>query len=478
MVTSVKPPGATFFSAINRASSSKDDAAGVERWIHLAQNHDVKLRSLPGSSSVQVLARCGHPERAERLLISLHKDNIAIDTSTYNLVVSAFAKQGDADGAERVVRLMCEHEVEPDVVTLGAAVHASAKDGMKERAEAIFDLILHRGKTQPDAVGFNALINASVKAGDTKRAELWLSKMIEVGVAPSVVSYTTVLHAHARNGDIDAADKCLASMQQTGVEANVVSYTALIHACVKAGDIPRAERWFEVMQAAGIQANAVSYSSLLNVCAKAGDYERAEKWLVQMCRDGVAPTEVCFNNVIDACAKANCPERAEAWLWRLAGKEDSAEDAPALEARGLGLAPTRQSFTSAAQAYGKLGFYKQVERLLEKMEDYGMAMDEFSLTVQLSAYGRARPRQREYAEAAFRRHHARKLPITRPAFRVLKSLLTAGRLQELLEDLKLKAEDLPEFPDNKKPRSSVSRDAELKAQRCMRPQTSNTPHHN
>jgi len=116
--------------------------------------------------------------------------------------------------------------------------------------------------------------------------------------------------------------------------------------------------------------------------------------------------------------------------------------------------------------------------LLEKMEDYGMAMDEFSLTVQLSAYGRARPRQREYAEAAFRRHHARKLPITRPAFRVLKSLLTAGRLQELLEDLKLKAEDLPEFPDNKKPRSSVSRDAELKAQRCMRPQTSNTPHHN
>jgi len=347
---------------------------------------------------------------------------------SYNSVINAWAKKGDATGAERLVVLMCRKEVEPDVVTLGVAVHACAKAGDMARAEAIFEKIVSRGRTQPDAIGYNALINAAVKAGDTVRAEHWLSTMLTSGVAPSVVSYTTVLHAHARAGNIEKAEEGLERMLQDGIDANVVSYSALIHACVKAGDVERAEKWFNIMRDRGIQANTVSYSVLLNVCAKAGDFQRAEKWLDTMYVDNLMPNVVCYNNVIDACAKAGHPDRAEIWLRHLTGEQQSQwQQDPTL-------APTRQSYTTAAQAYASQGMYLDVERLIEEMEGRGITKDEFSLTVLLSAYSRSRPRKRERAEAAFRDYIARSLPVTKPPLRVLRSIVGGQRYEKLLAE--------------------------------------------
>jgi len=173
-------------------------------------------------------------------------------------------------------------------------------------------------------------------------------------------------------------------------------------------------------------------------CAKAGDSQRAERWLEQMCKDGVLPTEVCYNNVIDACAKAACPERAEHWLRCLTGDQAVVD----CFTHGRGLAPTRQSFTAAAQAYAKEGSFKDVERLMGQMEDHGIAMDEFCITVQLTSYARARPRQKDLAEVAFRHYCKRGLKITKRPLRVLKSVLGAPRFAELLQELHVKVPNL------------------------------------
>jgi len=264
------------------------------------------------------------------------------------------------------------------------------------------------------------------------------------GVSPSVVSYTTVIHAHARSGNVDAAEQGLERMLAADVEANVVSYSALIGACAKAGDVERAERWFDRMRSAGIRGNNVSYSVLLNVCAKAADHERAEKWLEAMCADGVAPNAVCFNNVIDACAKAGLPERAEMWLQRLcqvdrrlAASCSPTNEGITVEAAASAVRPTRQSFTTAAQAYATRGSWSDAERIIEEMECRGMSMDEFSLTVLLSAYSRGRPRQRERGEAAFRRHAMAGLPITKPPLRVLRSLVGSARFEVLCNEMQI-----------------------------------------
>jgi pentatricopeptide repeat domain-containing protein 1 len=215
-----------------------------------------------------------------------------------------------------------------------------------------------------------------------------------------------------------------------GVEANVVSYCALIQACVKEGDVERAELWFHRMQDRGITANVVSYSGLINVCAKAGDAVRAEKWLGEMSAAGIQPNAVCYNNVIDACSRAGDGPRAEAWLRRLCELWRAGPGRSALK-------PTRQSFTAAAQAFSVKGAWQDAERIFDGMRDIGLDMDEFSLTVLLSAYWRGRPRQPVRAEAAFRRHVVDGLPVTRPALRVLRSALGVQRYGEVLAELGL-----------------------------------------
>jgi len=413
MVSAGVDPDTVSFNTLIKAHARASDIAGAERWLVRARKQGVHLDAFGYNAVIAAAARSADPETAEHWLRQMLEDGSQPDVVSYNSVIHAWAKQGDGQGAQRLIKLMCENGVEPDVVTLGVAVHACARAGDADRAEEVFRTIVARGHTKPDAISYNALINAAVKAGNTERAEKWLASMIEAGVAPSVVSYTTVLHAHARAGQVDAAERGLERMLADGVEANVVSYSALIHACVKAGDVVRAEKWFEQMRKQGVQANAVSYSTLLNVCAKAGDFARAERWLELMCTDGVAPNVVCYNNVIDACSKAGRADRAELWLRRLVGDEPETGTA-AKFTRPAGLTPTRQSYTTAAQAHATHGAWVDVERLLAEMEARGIQMDEFSLTVLLSAYSRSRPRQRERAETAFGHYCERGLHVTRP----------------------------------------------------------------
>mmetsp|Transcript_48166 Transcript_48166/g.90198 ORF Transcript_48166/g.90198 Transcript_48166/m.90198 type:complete len:945 (+) Transcript_48166:123-2957(+) len=448
-------PDAVSFNTVVKAHARSGNISGAEQWLMRAHRQAVQVDAYGYNAIIAAAARCGDPKTAEHWLIRMLQDGACPDVVSYNSVINAWAKHCNAVRAERLVDMMCENSVEPDVVTLGAAVHACAKAGDMVRAEGIFARIVARGCTQPDAICYNAMIDAFVKVRETQKAEEWLSAMIKDGVTPSVVSYTTVLHAHARAGDIEAAENGLERMVAHGIEANVVSYSALIHACVKAGNIDRAEKWFERMQAAGVKPNVVSYSVILNVCAKAGEVARAERWMENMRAADVMPNVVCFNNVIDACARAGRGDRAEAWLRRLieASRAQQAEGSVQRSVARMGsgdakigvpeggLAPTRQSYTTAAQAFATHGLWNDVERLFAEMEDAGLSTDEFSLTVMLSAYSRARPRQRERAEIAFRRHIIKGLPITKPPMRALRSALGAQRSQQLCNELNVHISD-------------------------------------
>lgn len=415
------------------------------------------------TARIAAAVRVGDPAGAELWLTRMHKEGVCPDIANYNSVISAWAKRGGVQRAVQLVDAMCKHDLKPDVITLGSVVHACAKAGDAQAAEAAFARITSLGSVRPDTISYNALIDAFVKAGDTQQAEHWFSKMLEQGVTPSVVSHTTLLHAHARAGDVASTERGLDRMREEGIEANVVTYSALMQACVKAGDFQRAERWFERMRQDGIKANVVTYSMLLNICAKVGDMQRAEHWIQTMFAEGVEPNVVCYNTMIDVCAKAGRGERAEAWLRQLCDEAPRrvppfGQGAAPFAARfEEPLAPTKQSFTSAAQAHAAQGRWADVERLFSDMEGYGLLMDEFSLTVLLSSYARARPRQRERAEVAFRRHVERGLPVTRPPLRVLRGVLGVRRCDQLAielgNQLRLDARDhdgAVELPSNRR----------------------------
>merc|ERR1740130_1065728 len=63
--------------------------------------------------------------------------------------------------------------------------------------------------------------------------------------------------------------------------------------------------------------------------------------------------------------------------------------------------PNSFSYNSVAKPFVALGDYKKVEQLMANLRSDGLSFDDFCLTSLLHAYGNAKPKQQQRAEAAF-----------------------------------------------------------------------------
>merc|ERR1719375_1896324 len=67
-----------------------------------------------------------------------------------------------------------------------------------------------------------------------------------------------------------------------------------------------------------------------------------------------------------------------------------------------GVKPTIVTYTSLARPWARLGNFARVEEIQRQLLKRGLSPNEYFLTVLLSAYTKAEPKQPEKAEAALR----------------------------------------------------------------------------
>jgi pentatricopeptide repeat domain-containing protein 1 len=138
---------------------------------------------------------------------------------------------------------------------------------------------------------------------------------------------------------------------------------------------------------AGVEANVVSYNAVINACAKAGEQVQAEAWLSRMTNAGVQPNAISYNAVLDACAKSG----------------DSEKSATTFEAmKDAGIVPTIVTYASFARPFARKGVWRKVEEIQSQLQADGLGVNEHFLSIALSAYARARPKQPKRADRTFR----------------------------------------------------------------------------
>eukprot|EP00746_Dinoflagellata_sp_MGD_P161642 gnl/MRDRNA2_/MRDRNA2_88861_c0_seq1.p1 gnl/MRDRNA2_/MRDRNA2_88861_c0~~gnl/MRDRNA2_/MRDRNA2_88861_c0_seq1.p1 ORF type:complete len:434 (+),score=80.67 gnl/MRDRNA2_/MRDRNA2_88861_c0_seq1:162-1304(+) len=168
---------------------------------------------------------------------------------------------------------------------------------------------------------------------------------------------------------------------------SATAYNIHIDRHAKEGDIPGAERWLTQMVNAGVEPNTVTYNSLIHSCARAGDFAKAEVWLQRMMKTGVEMNAISYNAVLDACAKAGDAERSATTF-------DTMKDA--------GIQPTIVTYASLARPFARKGVWRKVEDIKGQLLEDGLAVNEHFLSIALSAYARARPKQPKRADRIFR----------------------------------------------------------------------------
>lgn len=194
-------------------------------------------------------------------------------------VANAAVNHGLPEIAVSVMRRMEEEGVSHTRFSVSVLIKAF---GRQRRADML-DSFLRRiqGDVEPDLIVFNATIDAYVRCGRLDRARGVLALLKKCGFVPNANSYNPILRGLARRRLVDEVFEVRREIEECGVDIGVYGINACLYAVV-VGDTPDFERAFVLLQEArdrggeDLKNVVVAYTTVISALARKGVYNRAE----------------------------------------------------------------------------------------------------------------------------------------------------------------------------------------------------------
>jgi len=243
-------------------------------------------------------------KRVSFMLLNMEKTyGVLPDTTSYNLVIDAYAKSRDFQGGRKAMNLLSQMEdlyrhghleLIPDSFSYSTVINAMAiRPDTGKLADSLLGRMnqLHQSHDGniPDTVVYNSVMNVYSTQGDNEsvlRNIAILNYMEDSYIAgnsnvkPSIISFNTVLKtfAYARDDFTREAEELLARMEERKFDIlpDVISYTSVVSSYARS-DVP---------------GKAKAAQQILNRMVDA--HKAGNK--------GAKPTIFTFNAVLNACA--------------------------------------------------------------------------------------------------------------------------------------------------------------------------------
>lgn len=220
--------------------------------------------------------------------------------------------------------------------------------GLFDQACALYKDVLADG-LQPDHVMYGCLMKFSVKCKNIQLTQ----ELFEKADGGDVQNYMWFIRAAARDGDVDRALRLLRRLEAERPNLEVAVYNCALHACVMNGATEQAEEVLATIKAHGM-LNLVTYNTLIKGHCIKGDLVRAREVIGEISKLGLKPDGATFNCVLGAMVAANNLD--DVW------------------------------------------------NLLQEMEDSGVAMDHYTVSIMMKAAKKARgPQEADRALAVLDR---------------------------------------------------------------------------
>lgn len=183
------------------------------------------------------------------------------------------------------------------VSTYSALMKVYAFCGLHGKACDLYDELLMRG-LEPDAVTTTCLMRFAMEAG---RKEL-LAQLCEKD-PHSIQGYMLRIRSAGREKDVDKAFAVLDDMKAAGLEVDALACNCVLDACVCAGDLARARDLMSEMRTSGL-LDTISFNTMLKGYCTRGDIKGSQEVFMQMQREGMKPDEVTYNCMINAAVSS------------------------------------------------------------------------------------------------------------------------------------------------------------------------------
>jgi len=413
---------------------------------------------------IQAWVKSGHPQKAENFLRSmvamdedvaeadskvhvLEKGNleelfVQPNSRSFNIVLSAWAKNGEAERAEAILMEMHRLHVEedfdtrPNVVSYNTVLDSYAKKATKitnvkysvsgknltsagrhsedspwDRAEAILNHMIDLFQAgdlglKPTAQTWNTVINVCAKEGKIEQAERVLDRMASFfftpaaeggseskhSAIPSTRTWNTLLSSCMTKSDIRKAKQFWSRMKENGVQPDIVSYNTLLNCFVRSrnkrtrADNTEIQNEFEsiirkLRHDPNVSINHITYLAIVNFWINQKKPKKAEIFLLDMAKesgesskteksnvyknDAIDPSRNLFHYVLTSWGDHKKPKKAEELLLKMAKLSDDHK---------FNVRPTTETYNRLLNCWAKSMKIESGERaevILREMEALG-----------------------------------------------------------------------------------------------------------
>jgi pentatricopeptide repeat protein len=222
-----------------------------------------------GSSLVDMYAKCGSLEEAQRVFDSMPIHNVV----SWNAMILGHVKNGHGRKALEMYQLMQLEGLKPSSVTFAAVLNAcaSVKVAVEEGRYIHEQAILHGCESDP-VVG-NCLIDMYAKCGSMEDAWRVFNRMQK---PHSVISWSAMILGYLKREQGYKVLELSREMQREGVQPDPVTFVGLLNACASVVALEEGRHFHEQIIDLGCESDHFVASSLVDMYAKCGSIYEAQ----------------------------------------------------------------------------------------------------------------------------------------------------------------------------------------------------------
>jgi len=389
MLAAGHSPGTVGYTMLISAFGEKGDFGSAHRLLEQMIAEGLEPSSVTFTCILKAISRSANPaanlDKAESLVQQMQANDMVLNSTVYNVLLSCHANAKPAIDVERVHQILAEMEsaaVELDTITFSTAAtaFANAKPARPDLAEKMVRRAQSLG-LKPDTVMYSTLIAAYANCtpAQGEKANAVLLEMEAAGVDANTVTYTSVINAYANSSPSKPheAARLLKVMEERCIPYSTVTFNTIITSYTNArpSQPDRAEGVLQTMLQAGFTPDLITFSSLINAFGKVGRAEDSERLLAQLLENGLEPNTIVYTALIGAYANSQParPEEAEGVIKRMLDRD---------------LKPNEVSYAVVLKAYSSTmpGRPKDCLRVLNEMQAAKLPVDEVIYNTILRAF--------------------------------------------------------------------------------------------
>ncbi|KAI5083632.1 hypothetical protein GOP47_0003375 [Adiantum capillus-veneris] len=269
------PDAITYACILKACGSTQDDDMGIKIHADIVSQGMLQKDVVLGTALVDMYAKCGLPQKAQRVLEELRVRDIV----SWSALIAGYVQQEQGQEALSCFQRMRSEGLSPDAITYACILKACASTQDADMGIQIHHDIVSQGMLQNNVVLGTALVDMYAKCGLLQKAQ----KVLEELRVWDAVSWSALIAGYAQQEQGQKALGCFQRMQSEGLSPDAITYACILKACGSMQDADMGIKIHADIVSQGLlQKNVVLGNALVDMYAKCDALQTAQKVLEEL----------------------------------------------------------------------------------------------------------------------------------------------------------------------------------------------------